>query len=171
MTGFYQMGPAIGPSVGGAPGYGGTGGGADMQQEMIRQQALQQAAAQQAAAGYGQQQQVADVGSVPGAGGGGFTDQLAEAFGNPGIAAALGAGGSILAAADQGGSIGDAIRAGLQGGGAGFFGAAQRQKKERSDERQRKLLLDAITRGYSGIVEDGQMPRLSIYQAMLGLDR
>ena len=159
MPGMYGMGG--GPSVGG----GGPGGMEDLQrqQALFQQQQQEQALA---AAQQGQAQQQQGQG-----GGGGFGEQLAGAFDNPGIAAALGAGGSILSAAESGGSIGDAIRAGLAGGGAGFVGATQKRKKQKSDERQRKLLLDAITRGYGGIVEDGQLPNLSIYQAMLGLDR
>ena len=154
MPGMYGMGG--GPSVGG----GGPGGMEDLQrQQALFQQQQQEQALAAAQQGQAQQQ------------GGGFGEQLAGAFDNPGIAAALGAGGSILSAAESGGSIGDAIRAGLAGGGAGFVGATQKRKKQKSDERQRKLLLDAITRGYGGIVEDGQLPNLSIYQAMLGLDR
>lgn len=104
-----------------------------------------------------------DAGGAPG-----FMDQLYERFNHPAIAAAMGAGGSLLAAADRGDSIGGAIRSGLGGAAGGFMGSAQRSAKLKKEDAQRKRLLAAIRGQYGDIANDSSLPSMSIYRAMLG---
>lgn len=125
------------------------------QQEQMMQQAMQQRAEQEQ-----QQQQQQAMQS--------FGGRYEDAMSSPGIAAALGAGGSMLASADRGESMGGAIRAGLFGGLGGYSGAKQRSKKTKMEEEERRRLLAAITGGFGQVADDGRMPQLSVYQAMMG---
>jgi len=79
-------------------------------------------------------------------GGEGFLDRL----NNPYVAAALGAGGAMLQARDQGAGFGQAVRSGLGGGAAGLLGA-HRQKKADEERRRRDQELDEIRQRFAMI--------------------
>lgn len=141
-----------------------------LQQLMAQRQAQQQAQMAQAqqAAQAQQQQQAAQSQQAQQSAMQTFGGRFEEAMNNPMIAAAMGAGSSLLASADRGETTGGAIRSGLFGAAGGYTGAKQRTKRQQRDEEERRRLLQAITGGFGEVADDGRLPQLSVYQAMMG---
>lgn len=79
-------------------------------------------------------------GPAPAAGGGGG---FMQAMNNPYVAAALGIGGGLLSSADQGGTFGQGLRAGV-GGGLGSYIGAQGLLKQREEEEERKRTMQEL---------------------------
>jgi hypothetical protein len=62
---------------------------------------------------------------------------------NPLIAAALGIGGGLMSSADQGGTFGQGLRAGV-GGGLGSYIGAQNLMTQREEEQERKRQMQEL---------------------------
>lgn len=67
-------------------------------------------------------------------------------FNNPAIVAAMGAGGAMLSANDSGATFGQALRAGLGGGAAGFVGAQQSIDSKQESDRRDRIMRELIER-------------------------
>lgn len=79
-----------------------------------------------------------------GAGGfGGFLENLPGHLQNPLVAAGLGIGGGLMSSADQGGTFGQGLRAGV-GGGLGSYIGAQGLLKQREEEEERKRTMQEL---------------------------
>ena len=72
---------------------------------------------------------------------------LAGGLDNPFLAAALGIGGGLMSSADQGGTLGQGLRAGAGGGLGSYIGARNlMSQREEEQERQRQMqqLIDRL---------------------------
>lgn len=68
---------------------------------------------------------------------------LAGGLDNPLLAAALGIGGGLMSSADQGGSLGQGLRAGA-GGGLGSYIGARNLMSQREEEEDRKRQMQEL---------------------------
>lgn len=79
-------------------------------------------------------------------GGDGMFDRLGAHMQNPLVAAALGAGGGMLQASQQGGGLADALRSGIGGGIGTGLGQSQMNQQKMKDEERDRLLHQIIAR-------------------------